>query len=401
MESVQGVKRPHPQNEDAQSDSAKRSFLSLNSSGVSDNSGTAEFGEEFLEKRVGRGEFVRRGGREFGESGSRGRGVFQDKGRVSGDKESFGRGRGFRDEGGFSRGREFDEKGSFVRGRGIEGEGGFDRDRESGDKESFVRGREFDEKGSFVRGLRGEGGLYRDRESGDEGSFGRGIGFRGEAGFGRGREFGDKGSFGMGRGLGGKGGRGMREQGGFGQGLIGNMRQADDFSTKDGKICVSNGSSSSKVYPDFPDWSADKIHDVLEKIHIVRSPHAEPDKTIWNTLVKEVNPTLRSVLHYCKKMLYIITKKVEVEGLPQEPGSFADTIKEKANLWHYQDNEIYSIFCNTMRPSERCQYYVHHWEKKKDIELMWFNYYKKKPEDFQELCKVSALDKFRDFELNS
>ncbi|GLH16429.1 Protein of unknown function [Gryllus bimaculatus] len=358
MESVQGVKRPHPQNEDAQSDSAKRSFLSLNSSGVSDNSGTAEFGEEFLEKRVGRGEFVRRGGREFGESGSRGRGVFQDKGRVSGDKESFGRG------------RESGDEGSFGRGIGFRGEAGFGRGREFGDKGSFGMG----------RGLGGKGG------------FGRGRGFRGE-GVGRGRGLGGKSGFDR--------GRGMREQGGFGQGLIGNMRQADDFSTKDGKICVSNGSSSSKVYPDFPDWSADKIHDVLEKIHIVRSPHAEPDKTIWNTLVKEVNPTLRSVLHYCKKMLYIITKKVEVEGLPQEPGSFADTIKEKANLWHYQDNEIYSIFCNTMRPSERCQYYVHHWEKKKDIELMWFNYYKKKPEDFQELCKVSALDKFRDFELNS
>ncbi|KAK7869187.1 hypothetical protein R5R35_001131 [Gryllus longicercus] len=329
MEAAQGVKRPHPENGDAEGDGAKKRFQSAN--GVSDNSGASEFGGEIKESENGGGrEFVRRGRRRFGERGYRGGRGFGERG-----------GRGFGERGGRG-GRGFRERG----GRG---------------------GRGFGERGG-----RGRGGFQ-----------GRGRGYGGDEGFGR--------------------GRGMGGRGGIGRGSTGNFRGAGDFSSRRESNAGSNYSSSSKVYSDFPDWHADKIHVVLEMAkRYPNYPRWEPDRTIWNTLIKEVNPTFKTVLHYFKKMLLSATHKEKVKGLPRLwQMSLADAIKEKANLSQLEREVVLKRFFESMSPSERCPYYLHHFEKTNAVELEWFNYYKEKPEKFQDQCKVYKLNDYRDFEFNS
>ncbi|KAK7869190.1 hypothetical protein R5R35_001134 [Gryllus longicercus] len=314
MEAAQGVKRPHPENGDAEGDGAKKRFQRAN--GVSDNSGASEFGGEIKESESGGGrEFVRRGGRGFGERGYRG-------GRGFGEQGSRG-GRGF-GERGYRGGRGFGERGGRG-GRGF-GERGGGGGRGFGEREG--RGA----RGNWERGGRGRGG--------------RG-GFQG-----RGRDYGGEEGFGRGRGMGGRGG--------FGRGSRGNFRGAGDFSSRRESSAGSNYSSSSKVYSDFPDWHADKIHVVLED-----------------------------------------ASRYVAKELPPPFVSLTDAIKEKANLSQLEREEILKMFFESMSPSERCPYYLHHFEKTKTVEVKWFNYYKDNPEKFQDKCDVYKLNKYTAFGFNS
>ncbi|KAK7869189.1 hypothetical protein R5R35_001133 [Gryllus longicercus] len=197
------------------------------------------------------------------------------------------------------------------------------------------------------------------------------------------------------------GGEIKESENGGGRGSRGNFRGAGDFSSRRESNAGSNYSSSSKVYSDFPDWHADKIHDVLESFHDGQYPRTEPDWTILNTLKKEVNPTFKTVLHYIKKMLLSATHKGKVEGLPRQPVTLVNAFKEKANLSQLDWEDILRMFYISMSPSERCPYYLHHFEKMNAFELEWFNYYKEKPEKFQDQCKVYKLNKYRNFGFNS
>ncbi|GLH16848.1 Protein of unknown function [Gryllus bimaculatus] len=90
----------------------------------------------------------------------------------------------------------------------------------------------------------------------------------------------------------------------------------------------------------------------------------------------------------------------QVVELPRLPVFLADAIKEKANLSQLENEEILKMFFVSMSPSERCPYYLHHFEKTNTIELEWFNYYKEKPEEFEDQCNVYKLNTFRDFKFN-
>ncbi|GLH09549.1 Protein of unknown function [Gryllus bimaculatus] len=281
--------------------------------------------------------------------GSGGRGAFpgREAGGFRGGRGGFRGGEG----GGFRRGRggfRGGEGGGFRGGRGgskdVEG-GGFSGGRgglkdEEGD--GFRRGRggfRGGEGGGFRRGRGGfrggEGGGFRGGRGGFRGGEGGGFrrghgGFRGGEGGFRGR----RGGFKDGEGGGFRGGRGgFREGKGGGFGKI-EFRERRDGVSKWDKEAVMNkvdgligDKREEKVFADFPEWSANSIHEMLisleddlnripkmcqrycgdscrKMLPNVKGWQPAQFKSVWDELVKKLEPpTFQNILDYIKRFL--------------------------------------------------------------------------------------------------